>query len=334
MPLEKVAIIMNSSQVSGAKGDFARLALAMRLTFADGALGPYRVVGRASLVAWSMQYSVMGLVFMVCDTLLSSTLGIPRVVYGHELMLPAGVREGGDGCAAGGKGGSGGADGDGIGTESRAPSAAAAAALGAGKIVFAPLLAGSIESVVANRAEVQRYFGIDRFSAIERQLNWGAVRRACGPAYLANASRNFIMSSTSFVITPITYKNFYPQEKKSQTSLFWFGLGMNIFVGNTVAITQQALWGRALDYAAVGGGRPINYAEVVREGLRTEGIAAFYTPAKWFTRVLMNAPVQGTLPWFYNDVLPKFEGPVRRTVAAMAPLLMSTSGCATPATAN
>ena len=32
---------------------------------------------------------------------------------------------------------------------------------------------------------------------------------------------------------------------------FAFGLGMNIFVGNTVAITQQALWGRALDYAVV-----------------------------------------------------------------------------------
>ena len=56
---EKIAIIMNSSQVSAAKGDLARLGLATRLAFADGLLGPYKVVGRASLVAWSLQYSVM-----------------------------------------------------------------------------------------------------------------------------------------------------------------------------------------------------------------------------------------------------------------------------------
>ena len=108
-----------------------------------------------------------------------------------------------------------------------------------------------------------------------------------------------------------------PQEKKTKQSLFWYGLGLNIFVGNTIAITQQALWGRALDYGAVGGGRPIVYSQVVREGLKAEGAAAFYTPAKWFTRVLMNAPVQGTLPWFYNDVLPRFEGPVLRAVAKL-----------------
>ena len=98
---------------------------------------------------------------------------------------------------------------------------------------------------------------------------------------------------------------------------------MNIFVGNTIAITQQALWGRALDYGAVGGGRPLVYSEVVREGLKSEGLAAFYTPAKWFTRVLMNAPVQGTLPFFYNSVLPRFEGPVHRAVDALAPLVSS-----------
>ena len=94
MPLERIAIIMNSSQVSSAKGDLARLALAIRLTFADGGLAPYRVVGRASLIAWSLQYSVMGFVFMICDASLSRTLGIPRVVYGDELMQPAGVRAG------------------------------------------------------------------------------------------------------------------------------------------------------------------------------------------------------------------------------------------------
>ena len=45
------------------------------------------------------------------------------------------------------------------------------------------------------------------------------------------------------------------------------------------------------------------------EGLSKEGVAAFFTPAKWFSRVLMNAPAQGTIPWFYNQVLPIGERP-------------------------
>ena len=121
--------------------------------------------------------------------------------------------------------------------------------------------------------------------------------------------RNFVMSTTSFVMTPTLYQLYYPQEKKSTTSLFWFGLSLNIFCGNVVAITQQALWGRALDDCAVGGGRAISYARVVREGLATDGLGAFFTPSKWSTRVLMNAPAQGTIPWFYNEVLPLGEKP-------------------------
>ena len=124
------------------------------------------------------------------------------------------------------------------------------------------------------------------------------------------------MSSTSFVVTPNLYRNYFPQEQKSQTTLFWFGLGVNIFVGNVVAITQQALWGRALDYAAGTGttgecnARNISYRAVIREGLATDGMSAFFTVPKWASRVLMNAPVQGTLPWFYNEVLPLGEGGV------------------------
>ena len=56
----------------------------------------------------------------------------------------------------------------------------------------------------------------------------------------------------------------------------------------------------------------MNYGEVIRNGLRSEGIGAFITPQKWFSRVLMNAPAQGTLPWFYNSVLPRGEGHVDR----------------------
>ena len=116
-------------------------------------------------------------------------------------------------------------------------------------------MSGSIESVVANRAEAQRYFGLEKSAMLEGKLAKNVVQRMAGPAFMANASRNFIMSSTSFVLTPLTFKHLYPQEKKSKQSLFWFGLGMNIFIGNSIAITQQALWGRALDYMAVGGGR-------------------------------------------------------------------------------
>jgi hypothetical protein len=55
MPLEKIALYMNSSQVSGR----GQLQQAAKLTFREGLLAPYRVVGSASLVAWFFQYSVM-----------------------------------------------------------------------------------------------------------------------------------------------------------------------------------------------------------------------------------------------------------------------------------
>ena len=63
MPLEKIALFMNSSQVSG-KGQFRQ---AIRLTFREGALAPYKVVGGASLTAWFLQYSVMGFAFQLVD---------------------------------------------------------------------------------------------------------------------------------------------------------------------------------------------------------------------------------------------------------------------------
>jgi hypothetical protein len=149
----------------------------------------------------------------------------------------------------------------------------------------------------------------------------------------------------SFIITPITYKYYYPQEKKSQGSLFWFGMGMN-FAGNAVAITQQALWGRALDYAVFADGsisttataaaaatgsaaksggqqqqqlvaRNISYAQVIKSSLAKDGISAFFTVPKWASRILMNAPVQGSLPWFYNNVLPLGEESVLGVVRTL-----------------
>lgn len=291
MPLEKIALFMNSSQVSG-KGQFAQ---SIKLTFAEGYLAPYRVVGPASMVAWFMAYSVMGLSFQFFDHALSRGMGVDPVCYGDELMEPPPPPPppGDDG-------------------NSKTMDASQGAKIAA-KTLLAPILAGSLESMVANRAEVQRYFGPAKFASIESKLGWTPFARLAGPAFASNAMRNVIMCNTSFIITPITYKLYFPQERKSKGSLFWYGMGMN-FAGNAVAITQQALWGRALDYAAEGGGRNVNYSEVIRTSLRREGMAAFITVPKWCSRILMNAPVQGSLPWFYNNVLPMGEGTVMEAV--------------------
>lgn len=69
MPLEKIALFMNSSQVAG-KGQFAQ---AVKLTFQEGYLAPYRVVGKASMTAWFLQYSVMGVAFNSSTTVSASS---------------------------------------------------------------------------------------------------------------------------------------------------------------------------------------------------------------------------------------------------------------------
>ena len=82
MPLEKLAMVMNSSQVSGG----GQLSKASKIVFAEGPLTPFRTVGRASVVAWFFQYSVMGFIFQLCDRSLSAALGVAPVVYGDQLM--------------------------------------------------------------------------------------------------------------------------------------------------------------------------------------------------------------------------------------------------------
>ena len=152
------------------------------------------------------------------------------------------------------------------------------------------------------------------------------------------------MSTTSFVATPLLFLHFMPQAHKSHSSLFWFGLSVNIFAGNVVAITQQSLWGRVLNYVEEGGGRNANYRAIIGEAYRKEGLSAFFTPPKWFARVLMNAPAQGetepvadcsyatqstestyldcgyvagTIPWFYNQVLPIGEPAIMSVTRAV-----------------
>lgn len=282
MPLEKIALFMNSSQVSGPNP----MRQSLRLTFAEGPLAPFRVVGPASLVAWFLQYSIMGFAFQFFDHSLSNLLDVKPVYYGHELMTPP--------------------DDDDVSTTPAEWFKSSFAR------ILSPALAAALESKVSNRAEVQRYFGPGQLAKVESQLGWGAMRRAAGPAFLPNFMRNFIMCQTTFLLTPITYKLYFPQEQKSKTTLFWYGLSMNIFVGNVFAITQQALWGRTLDYASQHG--KIVYTNIVREGFRADGVGAFFTGPKWFSRVMMNAPAQGVLPWFYNEVLPLGERSVLRAV--------------------
>lgn len=283
MPLEKIALYMNSSQVSGPNP----MRQSVRLTFAGGPLTPFQVVGPASLMAWFLQYSIMGFAFQFFDHSLSNLLDVKPVYYGHELMTPPD-------------------DNDGTRTTPAEWFKSSFAR------ILSPALAAALESKVSNRAEVQRYYGRGQLAKVESQLGWGAMRRAAGPAFLPNFMRNFIMCQTTFLLTPITYKLYFPQEQKSKTTLFWYGLSMNIFVGNVFAITQQALWGRTLDYVSQNG--KIAYSSIVREGLQKDGMAAFFTGPKWFSRVMMNAPAQGVLPWFYNEVLPLGERNVLRAV--------------------
>lgn len=342
MPLEKIALFTNSSQVSGT----GQIGQAVALTFSKNGercyYAPYRVVGPASLVSWFLQYSIMGMVFQLCDAGLSSALGIERVPYGSQIMEDPSLddeRKINDPPSANG------------GTFDSIKNAA--------KLFLAPIMSGSIEACVANRAEVQRHYGLDRFKEVESTLYGGRkdvqslVRRFSGAAFIANASRNTVMSASSFVITPILYRRYYPQEQKCASSLFWFGLGINIFVGNCIAITQQALWGRALgtftssyldnfnaskltlhyyflfnpykmklvdSVASPILGEPVKsllYRNVIKEGWRQEGMCAFLSRQKWASRVLMNAPAQGTLPWFYNEILPLGETAVLDVYSSM-----------------
>jgi len=202
MPLEKTAMVMNSSQVNGSGS--AQLRQTMDIVFKEGFGTPYKAVGRASITAWFFQYSVMGFVFQSVDRSLSSALGIDRIPYGDDLMQSDRTTA----RAIKDKKSS-----SNISSIATTSTTAATSSSGGGsttlfafKALLAPAVAGMIESVVANRAEAQRFFGIAKFKSLEAQLNWSAAGRALGPGFLSNWSRNFIMSGTSFVFTPIMYK--------------------------------------------------------------------------------------------------------------------------------
>jgi hypothetical protein len=202
MPLEKIALYMNSAQVTG-KGQFGQ---AVRLTFAQGALAPYRVVGPSSLTAWFLQYSVMGVAFQFFDHSISAALGVEPVYYGPALMEAPTAQE-------------------------QATPSADYQMRSATARILSPVLASCLESFVSNRAEVQRFFGPEQYAKLQQGGKWrpNLFTRLAGPAFLPNTTRNVIMCQTTFLLTPITYKLYFPQEHKSVSSMFWYGLGVNMF---------------------------------------------------------------------------------------------------------
>ena len=176
MPLEKLAMIMNSAQVSGD----GQVRQALSIVFKDGPATPFRTVGPASVTAWFFQYSVMGFIFQLCDRSLSNALSVEPVAYGEQLMehpppRPATVAVSDHAKSAfkvvletl---------------TPTPAPTPTPTPTPNAFKAVLAPALAGAIESGVANRAECQRFYGKQKLAQVEKALNWGAAARQCGAA--------------------------------------------------------------------------------------------------------------------------------------------------------
>jgi hypothetical protein len=190
MPLEKLAMIMNSAQVSGD----GQVRQALSIVFKDGPATPFRTVGPASVTAWFFQYSVMGFIFQLCDRSLSNALSVEPVAYGEQLMerpppQPATVAVS-DHAKSAFK----------VVLETLTPTPAPTPTPtptpapapaptptptptpNAFKAVLAPALAGAIESGVANRAECQRFYGKQKLAQVEKALNWGAAARQCGAA--------------------------------------------------------------------------------------------------------------------------------------------------------
>ena len=85
MPLERLALIANSSKVKGQSAG-AQFKQAAKLVVKDGWLASYRVVSTRSCIAWFLQYSVLGAAFEVSDRILSKATGLQPFVYGDALF--------------------------------------------------------------------------------------------------------------------------------------------------------------------------------------------------------------------------------------------------------
>ena len=256
MPLEKIALVVNSSQVTSNNNPFKQ---ALRIACPKGlaslnpwsSSSPYRVITSRSLFAWGLQYSIMGMTFQIADRALSVLFDVDDCISGSELLnnsMNNSNKVSALTCTI-----------EQQQTSSFTPvpiqvdaeeNLSWLATRTAAKLLLAPLVAGTFESIVSNKAEVTRFFGPNQFTLIEKRMNGGMMKQIGGPGFGANVARNFVMSGSSFVCTPYLFMLAMPEESRNNTSLFWFGMGFNIFAGNVVGVTMQSLWGRSLDYAA------------------------------------------------------------------------------------
>eukprot|EP00299_Pterocystis_sp_00344_P013150 c6412_g1_i1.p1 GENE.c6412_g1_i1~~c6412_g1_i1.p1 ORF type:complete len:379 (-),score=58.96 c6412_g1_i1:14-1105(-) len=291
MPLEKVALEANSGRVKHIPGGPSELSQAIRQVAQRGWADPWKVVTTRSMTAWFVQYGLMGLAFQMLDLGISRALNVPPQIFGRRIFDKENLEA----------------------MDRSRDSPTKQTVLLIFKSITAPFLASVAESMVANKAEVTRYLGPATFKALQaRRVDksiLGRIYGACGPAFAPNVARNFIMSSTSFVITPNLFARL-PEEYRTPRNLLLFGLALNMGPANGLAITMQSLWGRSLDHINQSPTARSSYRQVISTSLEQSGYRAFFTPTKLFTRVLMNTPAQGTIPWFANVLLPKWEGKV------------------------
>jgi hypothetical protein len=314
MPLERLALIANSSKVDAmperwgtqqysasstqAQQQSSQLLRAARLVVKDGWLAPWRVVTARSCVAWFLQYSMIGAAFQVSDRMLSAALGVSPFVYGDELFHDGDEGEG---------------DGDVASATVSKPVDPLHLAKVCSKAFLAPTLAAIMESLVSNKAEVERFYGKKEFKRIvtATRAQRGALGNLTGPAFNANVARNGAMSFTTFIGTPLLFTKMIPEDHKNAQNLAWFGLCGNL-VANVLGTTCQSAWGRSLDFLAQEG--HLSYREMIHQGLQSGGVGAFVNPTKWITRVGMNLVPQGMIPWYYNTIVPLGEIPIKRIV--------------------
>ena len=314
MPLERLALIANSSAVdampvasSKKKAPTSDLLRAAQLVVKDGWLAPWRVVSARSCIAWFLQYSIMGAAFQGVDRMLSKTLGVQPCFYGDELFELDDEDEQNSIRSK-------------FNTSQGSDSEAIIQTIYLTKVyskaLLAPILAGAIESLVSNKAEVERFYGKEEFKRIVTSSRatrgpLSTLSNIAGPAFWANATRNAVMSYATFIGTPLLFITFMPAENRNPQTLAWSGLLGNL-LANVFGTTCQAAWGRSLDFLAREG--RIAYRDTIYEGLQSTGVGAFINPTKWITRVGMNFVPQGMIPWYWNTIIPLGEGHVKHLV--------------------
>lgn len=292
MPLERLALVANSAQVAG----HGQLFKACSLVFKDGWLSPWKVVTARSGLAWFLQYSMIGAAFQVSDRFLSRVMGVEPFAYGDELFKDYEEEE--------------------ISYEENEANARVEPlhlAKLSTKVLLAPTLAAVVESFVSNKAEVERFYGKKEFARVEKLMvsrGRGVLQGVAGQAFWANAARNGTMSFATFIGTPFLFSTVVREEHKNPSTLACFGMFANLGA-NVVGTVFQSSWGRSLDFLSSQG--HLNYGQMVRKGLESEGISAFVNPTKWATRVGMNIIPQGLIPWYYNTIVPLGEGAAKKT---------------------